>query len=247
MTNKYLAFFIFCGCFHRLALAQTAPAGPAPSAAVLALTQQYQAAFPVAEQLYNGPEYHDYSKRYLKSVGSQFFASAEKQPGTIYYNNRLFTGIELAYDVVLDQIVLKYPLNPLELQLINERVGGFTLGDHRFIRLVADSDNSVVSTGYYEVLADNGVQFLARRKKRLHQQVSQGRTVAEFLTIDELFIKKGQTYYRVGSKGSATRPFADRSKEIQKYVRDNKLKFDKKSREASITQLTQYYSTLPPQ
>ncbi len=44
-------------------------------AAVVAAQQQYTAAFVGPPQLYNGPEYVDYAKRYHAQIGHQFFSS----------------------------------------------------------------------------------------------------------------------------------------------------------------------------
>jgi hypothetical protein len=212
------------------------------------LGQQYKDAFAEHPQLYNGPEYVDYTKRYYKSVGHQFFMSPKKQSGSVYYNNHHFSDVELAYDLVYDQVVLQHASSSFDLRLINENVRYFYVGSHLFTRLVADSTNArIIRTGFYEVLADSSVQFLARRSKRMQERVDQSHVNLEFIPTDRLFIKKDGIFYPVSKKGSVTRLFADHSKEIQKYIQDNKLKFKKVNREKDIAQLTRYYNRLRPQ
>ncbi|WP_324673142.1 hypothetical protein [Hymenobacter sp. GOD-10R] len=210
--------------------------------------QKDQRTVDASPQLYNGPEYIDYAQRYQVRNGHQFFLLPDKQPGSVYYNDHSFAGLSMQYDVVLGQLVLQHVTSPLSLHLINEHVRSFTLAGHHFIRLVTDSSASaVVQTGYYEVLVDSTVQLLAKRVKQLHEKINQNRIEAEFLPTDKLFIRKAGVYYSVNKKRSVTQVFSDRSKEVQKYIQDNKLKFKKARREADIVQLTRYYAGLSPQ
>lgn len=222
----------------------TAIAAGELTAAVATAQRQYTASFAAHPQLFNGPEYLDYAKPYHKRTGHQFFAVPEKQPGSVHYNGHLFAGLLLAYDVVLDQVVLSPPSSPLTLRLINENVRAFDLNGHHFIRLVADSSTGkTMRTGYYEVLFDSTVQVLAKRTKRLQEQVAQSVINVEFIAKDELFFKKNGIYSPVSRK-SAMRLFADRNKEMQDYLKAQKLSFKKAQLEATVVQLASYYCSL---
>ncbi|HEX8348729.1 MAG TPA: hypothetical protein VF598_02090 [Hymenobacter sp.] len=233
----------------RQALSQTAAAEAQLASAVDLVRKQYKNSFIAHPQLFNGPEYRDYAQRYQKCVGHQFFLSSDKQSGSVYYNDYHFTDVKLLYDVVLDQIVLQHATSPLYFKLINDNVQNFFVGKHYFTRLIADSSaTGLTRTGFYEVLVDNSVvQLLARREKQMQEKLEQQTITLEFLTADKLFIKKAGVYYPANKKRSVTRLFADRSKEVQKYIQDNKLKFKKDRRETDIVQLTRYYGSLAPQ
>jgi len=210
--------------------------------------KQYKDAFPVDPQLYNGPEYLDYAKRYKVQTGHQFFLTSDKQNGSVYYNDHYFTGLQLLYDVVYDQIVLQHATSPLSLKLVNENVRDFTIAGHRFVRLVTDSTASpLIRTGFYEVLVDSTIQLIAKRAKQIEEKVEQNNVNAIFTPIDKLFIRKAGVYYAVSKKRPLLRLFADHSKEVQKYIQDNKLKFKKARREDTIIRLTRYYAGLVPQ
>jgi hypothetical protein len=218
------------------------------AASVEALQQQYARTFVGHPQLINGPEYGDYTLQYHQRLGHQFFLAPAMQPGTVHYNGHYFNNLRLSYDVVFDQVVLRQPTSPLTLRLINEKVRSFSIGDHRFVRLIADSSaGDVIRTGYYEVLAEGRAQVLAKRAKRMAPQVT-GRFIdVEFTPVDRLLLQKGGTYYAIGKKGAVLRLLADRSKEVQRYVQDQKLRFNKRRFEASVVQLARYYNSLPPQ
>jgi len=221
---------------------------PALASARQHLQQQYAEAFPGLPQLYSGPEYADYTRRYHARIGHQFYGAPEPQAGSVDYNGYHYTNLRLAYDVVRDQLLLPQPSSPLLLQLVDERVNGFRLGDHRFVRLVADSASAdVLTTGYYEVLVDSACQVLARRSKRMQQKIVDGSIDVKFTPADKLLVKKGGRYYAVTKKSAALRLFADRSKEMQQYAQAQRLSFKKDRLEASVVQLARYYNRLSGQ
>ncbi|MCC2546000.1 hypothetical protein LJY25_06050 [Hymenobacter sp. BT175] len=233
---------------NSLALAQKTTPEAALATSAEAIQQQYTNSFVSHPQLYNGPEYVDYSRRYHTRTGHQFFLTPERQPGNVYYNDLHFTAVPLAYDVVRDQVVLKHPTSPLTLHLINENVRSFTLNDHRFVRLVADSaSRRVLRTGYYEVLAEGRVQVLAKRAKRQQEKINQNYVDVEFISIDRLYLQRAGRYYAISRKGAAMRLFADKAPEMQKFIRDRQLKFSSTYFEASLVELARHYNMLTAQ
>jgi hypothetical protein len=248
MKTLLFPFLILLGLLLPGPAAQAQVIAPLIDVATAAAQQQYVNAFVSHPELYNGPEYTDYAKAYHARTGHQYFLAPEKQPGSVAYNQHTFNDIVLSYDLVRDQVVLSPPQSPLTLRLINEKVASFTVGSHRFTRLAADSvSRSVIRTGYYEVLVDSTVQVLAKRSKRMQERISQTFIDVEFTTVDRLFIQKAGRYYPVASKSSVMTLFADHNKELQRYLQEHKLRFNKAQREASIVQLAAYYNSLPRQ
>ncbi|MBF9223753.1 hypothetical protein [Hymenobacter ruricola] len=230
------------------ATAQTTAAPlPAPVLqSVAAVRQQYAASFTGHPELFNGPEYVDYSRRYHERTGHQFFLTPEAMPGSVQYNGQYFGNQQLTYDVVLDQVVLRHPTNPLLLRLLNERVESFIIDGHRFVRVVADSTTgNAIRTGYFEVLAEGRAQLLARRSKRMQEHILQQQLDVEFVSTERLFLRKAGVFYPIKSKGAALRVFADKSKDVQQYLQSHKLGFKKQQLEASVQQLATYYNGLP--
>lgn len=250
MNFLRIAVAVCCYLLVRGPVAFGQSVGPARelSAAVAAAQQQYARALVPHPKLVNGPEYVDYAKRYAVRIGHQFFEWPEVQAGSVYYDEHLFSEVRLAYDIVLDQVVLMPPNSPLLLRLLNEQVRAFSMQGHRFVRLVADSASAkVIRTGFYEVLLDSGaVQVLAKRTKHLQEHINQRIVEAEFSEADKVVLKKNGRYYAIGSKASAVRPFADRAREMQPFLQAHKLRFGRAQREASAVQLAVYYSGLPP-
>lgn len=215
-------------------------------AAAEALRREYTAESVNYPYLYNGPEYADYIRKYHTLTGHPFFLKPEMMPGTANYNDREFGSVRLQYDLVLDQVVLSQPGNPLKLRFIDEKVRAFSVDGHQFVRLATDSTNAdIIRTGYYELLADGPVQVLAKRSKTMYEHLNKPYIDASFTQTDRLFMQKAGRYYYVRSKGTAVRLFANHGKEVQQYLKEHRLSFSKANRESSLVELTRYCNGLP--
>ncbi|MBG8554297.1 hypothetical protein [Hymenobacter guriensis] len=217
----------------------------AVTAAISSLSQRYSDGLRYESRLYNGPEYVSTVRSYIK--GHAFLASADPQPATVEYGGAMYTGIALRYDLLRDLLVVKAPLGALDMQLVSERVTRFTLDDRQFVRLVVDSASaSPVRTGFYEVLLDGPVQVLAARRKNMQQRSTATGMEGEITQKDSYFIGKGTRYYGVDNAKTVLVLFPQNKAALRKYIRTEKLKFGKTSREASLVELARYQATLPP-
>lgn len=250
LPGSRLLIAALLGLGSRAVLAQTlAPAAPKATYATPvppAVRQLYAAADPVPALLYSGPEYVDYAMRYGARVGHQFFLVPEPQPGSVVYNQQPFDNLLLRYDVVLGQLVLNQPTSPLTLRLVNEKLARFTVDGHRFERLQADSTAGLLTTGFYEVLADGPVRLLVRRAKRLQERIENRMVKAEFIPTDRLYAYKQGRYYALNSKSAVLQLLADREPEVRAYQRQHKLKLRRKLFENVTWALITYYNQLPP-
>jgi len=225
------------------ALAQ--PAAAADSGAVASLRQHQQRALGYESGLYNGPEYVNYVKRYVK--GHQFFESAEARLAQVDYSGASYTAVLLRYDLVRDQLVIKAPLGALDMHLVSEQVAGFTLDGHRFIRLAAsDNDGLPLRAGFYDLLLDGPMPVLAARRKTLLEESTPRGQEGEITQENELFVYKNQHYYPVSSAGSVLRLFPGHRAALRHYLRAQGLRFRKKSREAAVVALVRQATTLQP-
>lgn len=216
--------------------------------AIAVAQQRYTATFVAQPLLYDGPEYIDYANRYPTHTGHQYYTTSVPQTGTVFYNNHYFSAVPLLYDAVLDQVVLPLLQGPYMLRLQNEHVRDFTLGQHRFVRLVADSTAAgTMRTGFYEVLADGQVQLLARRTKRFKEDLNQRFVEATFTVIDKYFLSKEGRYYAISRKGPLLKLLADHDKALLATLKAQTLSFDKLRFEAALVQLVTYYNGLPLQ
>jgi hypothetical protein len=192
--------------------------------------------------LYNGSEYvrTDY-----RIKGDAWFGSDLLQAGSINYDNVLYQKVNLAYDIVHDEIVTnKYQQN-FRIKLVSEKVAYFSLPGHFFVRIVQDSMNKqIITTGFYDLLYNGRLKLFAKRIKLIKQKT----TVDEadqlwFEERDLYYIEKDNRYYAVQSKALLFDVLRDRKKDVQKYLRKNKIKF-RKNPELTILKAVAYYDQL---
>jgi hypothetical protein len=213
-------------------------------AAVATASQLYVKQVQPESVLFNGPEY--VNRTLSSTIGHQFFLNAEPQLGDITYRGAQFKGVLLSYDLALGQVVLTYPGPPVTITLVPEQVTNFSLGDHSFVRLLADSAaKSAAPTGFYEVLLPGPVSLLAHRTKRLEETTVQQSLKLEFRQNDQLFVRTASTVAPANNLKEVLALLPSHKAEVQRYARRQKLRFSTAQRENSALKTLQYYYSLP--
>ncbi|TGD79404.1 hypothetical protein [Hymenobacter wooponensis] len=203
--------------------------------------QQHTGGATINSRLYNGPEYIFYNKYYRNNVGHQFFNIPEEKPGEVEYDGRYFTNIPLLYDTHLDQVVLTHPTSSLKFRLVNEKVQSFKLQGHTFVRLIAQPvTKPIITTGFYDLLFDKGLQVYAKWEKEMKTKAEQNAVHAIFTEHTNYYAFKDNNYYHINSINDLADLFPENKSDIQKYARSNKLKFNKANRATTLIKLAQY-------
>ncbi|CCH51338.1 hypothetical protein BN8_00256 [Fibrisoma limi BUZ 3] len=211
----------------------------------LAATQAvrvYERAFPDKPHLNNGTEYIRYDYRI---TGHPYFLTDSTLTGYIQYNDVRYHDVAMRHDIVRDEVLIDQIDKLFRIRLHSERVDSFSLGPHRFIRLVADSlSNNGIRTGFYQVLYDGSVRLLAKRVKTIHEDISSGKYKANFEENDRFFVQTNDgTYHEIKSQQSLFGLFPDQEKTLRRYLRTNGIKF-RKQRELAITGVVKQYDAL---
>ena len=221
------------------------PAADTSQTALASLQQRYTTTQGYNLRLYNGPEYVNYMRRYVK--GHQFFGTDELRPATIDYDGATYLNIPLRYDLVRGQVVLKAPLGALDLRLVNEHLTRFTLAGHTFVRLQPPADNGLpAATGFYDLLLDGPTPVLVARSKKVLESMTPEGASGEVVERNEVFIGKAGRYYPVSKASAVLRLFPENKAVLRKYAKDKGLKFNPQYRENSILELVRYQRTLAP-
>jgi len=229
-------------CLARSASAQAAFAA---DSAVTRAQQAYTAALGTQSVLYDGAEYVDYTSPGTR--GHQFFGGPEVQVGNVTYRGGTFLQVPLRYDIVRDQPVLLYPGQAAALMLVPAKVANFSLGSHRFVRVVRDSTvASDLPTGFYELLADGPVRLLARHQKRVAQTIISQNLALEYRQTDAVYLRTATTTAEVSDLKELVALLPDHQAEVQHYAKQQRLSFAPANRAASAEQALTYYYSLRP-
>jgi hypothetical protein len=244
-----LLYRVGCGLVLGLASAGVAAAqAPADSsalaAAVAAAGQVYNRTVRPESLLFNGPEYVDYVQP--GTISHPFFLADAPQLGSVVYRGGAFGAVSLRYDLALGQVVASYPGQAAAFTLVPGELSAFTLGSHRFVRLVADSaGRALLPTGYYELLLGGPVRLLASHAKKIHQAYVQQALRLEYLQTDKLYVRTARTTAEVSSLKTLLAALPAHQDELHRYARQHKLGFSAAQQQASALEVLRYYYTLP--
>jgi hypothetical protein len=199
----------------------------------------YTKAIGVNAHLYTGSEYVDYDHT---MTGNPYFASLYFTNGAIVYDDILYKNVQMFYDILNDDVVLKN-YNDTALLLPKEKVSSFSFAGHNFIKIIPDSATAEIKPGYYEVLYNGNTKLFAKRKKEITEKIQIQYYEALFTEHDQYYILKNDVFYQVGDKNGALNVMKDRKKELSKFIHQEKLKF-RKNFESSLLKTVAYYNGL---
>jgi hypothetical protein len=190
--------------------------------------------------LYNGSEYIDYDHR-IK--GNPYFAGYGYYTGSIIYDGILYDSIEMMYDILNDNIIIKN-YNDTALLLVQEKISAFNTGGHNFIRLQTDTAlKEFKINGFYDVLYNGNTKLFARYKKFVTEKITTQYSESSYTEKDEYFILKNETFYAVNDKKSVLNVLKDHKAELQKYIRQQKIRF-RKNPAGAMAKTIAYYDSL---
>ncbi|QIP16915.1 hypothetical protein G8759_31895 [Spirosoma aureum] len=236
----YKTFFLLYLFLIKNAVGQTASSDSSfLSSAQNQAVQLYENALKEKTHLYNGHEYFQHDRRIQIHP---YFATDSLRSGAVSYNGLQYQNELMLYDIVRDELAIHMPGNIFRIRPHSQQINFFSLGTHEFIRIVGDSAAGV-RTGFYELIHKGRVQFLAKRIKTIHEDISGGVYKADYLAKDRYFILKDGIYHEVRKKRSVLALFPDQVAPLRKYLRTSKIKFNEQ-REQAIMALVEQYEKL---
>jgi hypothetical protein len=188
--------------------------------------------------LYNGSLYPGYPFHFKN--GSPFFNSNKLDTGSVIYDDILYENLPLLYDNLKDVVIIDD--NGSQIQLNSKKISEFTLPGHHFIRLGKnDMNNSrIINTGFYEILYNGYNSVLKRVIKTIEDDLSSGEVVERVIhQSDYYYFKKDNAIYPAENKKDITAIFSDRKKEVQQFIRKNKLNL-RKDKENVLLRIASY-------
>jgi hypothetical protein len=195
--------------------------------------------------LYNGPEYYFYDPIYK---GNAYFLDVNAfTKGSVFYYGVLYTDVPMIYDLYSDQLVVLLYNHFSKFSLIKERVGYFDFLDHHFVNINADSlsnNPGNLKSGFYDEIYKGKSAVLVKRSKSI--QTNTGGTLGAesyFSPAKDFFLRKGNGYYSFGGQGSLLDILKDKKKEIEQFIKTNKIKY-RRDPEDAMVKIVSYYDHL---
>lgn len=190
--------------------------------------------------LYSGSEYIDFDHRI---TGNPFFQDTYFTSGSIVYDGILYKDVQLFYDVLHDDVIIKN-YDGTAILLPGEKVEAFSLLGHQFVNSKADSNtSSFKSLGFYDELYNGKMKLFAKRSKAIVEKITTQYSESDYTKKDEYYILKNDVLYAVNDKNTVLDLMKDKKSEVVKFMHQSKIKF-KKNPEAAMIKMVAYYDSL---
>ncbi|MBO9200179.1 MULTISPECIES: hypothetical protein [Niastella] len=191
-------------------------------------------------RLYNGFEHLGYSS---KIKGHAYFLQRELSTGTLVYDGLEFANVSMLYDQLKDQVVIQHHNGFSKVGLISEKVQSFTLLDHHFILLKADSaSGSPIITGFYDEAYTGNTKVLVKRGKVIEETIKD-EVEREFIQTNAVFIKQEGRFYYIKNYKTLLTVLKNKAPQVKQYLRKNRIKF-RKNPENAIVKAAAYYDLI---
>jgi hypothetical protein len=192
--------------------------------------------------LYNGLDYPEYVA--LMPGVHPFFISNQMTDGSILYGGQTYENVGLRYDICHDKVVVEHYYNHSILELVSERITGFTLHGHRFIHLTPNKKNNL-KDGFYDLLYDGPSRVIARHEKVLEEIKGGQRVRYQFKDNTRFYVLKDGSFSMVYSKASLLKALNKHKSELRNFPGSEQIRF-RKDRGKAIAAMARYYDTLNP-
>ncbi len=202
-----------------------------------ALAVYYQSAGDQS-RLFNGTGYTGYP--FVFAEGSPFFLTDKGLKGSILYDKVEYQDVDLLYDELMGAVIVQDENH--RIQLSNDRISGFTMGNYPFVRIVHDSlSNSTPATGYYNILYEGKLSVLKKQIKTIRLVYSFSQELTRVIDLKTIYyFRNNNAYSPINDQKELLNFFPQRKKEIQHYIKTNKLNF-KKDPDNLLVKVAVYY------
>jgi len=190
--------------------------------------------------LYNGSEYDEYNFNFQE--GSPYFGFKDSVSGSIIYDGVLYENIFMKFDELRDLLVIWY--NNDAVQLLNEKIDGFNIQNHSFIRIQKFDPKEMLTPGFYEQLYKGKTAVLKKTVKTLQQRTDITEGILRFIVQKNYYyVRTPNGYVQVSGKNDIGKALKNHSKEKEDFINSRKLDF-KQNPEGFLVDVAAYYDTL---
>lgn len=236
--SKWITTYVACIAFLPTH-AQTPVADTAFYHEVLqTAVKNYRAAAGNNLLLYKGAEYTAY---YPGTAGNPFFLSDSLQWGTVCYDGIVYPDLQLKYDLVSNELLLKGPENLL-IKLAPGKIDSFSINGHSFVKLQEDSSQQTLPTDFYERLYAGKVTAWLKQRKQSARTFNP-EDPDRFAEYDTYYLEQGGRYAAVPDEKSLVNFFGDQRSAVKKYLHKEGYHF-KHDPGGTVVKAAAYYNGL---
>ena len=193
--------------------------------------------------LVNGWKYYP---EHYNAKGNPYFMDEEWMIGRVSIQGKSFKHVELLYDVVNDELILRQMLNNGSLVFVmlnKDFISSFTLTDHHFVHS-KELESPALKSGFYEMVYDGELRFIIRYDKAFVNQYTAQSPHGSFSNQRAAnYILNNGRVTRISSKRSLLNYFSAHKKQIRSFLREHRINYKKASTD-ELHQLMTYCDQL---
>ncbi|NLA15425.1 MAG: hypothetical protein GX877_02670 [Bacteroidales bacterium] len=194
--------------------------------------------------LYNGKIPPAYKQIY---EGTYYLTSDVFYKGTVRYNGKFYTDVLLNLNAHLDELYIRMPQYYTSSILLKNHVSSFSLEGMEFIHITKEEWPGAPEEGYYQILySGKEISILKKNEKKMKSKAAEIEAKAShyFSESIDYYVLRDGIFYPFKGKLSFLRILRDKRSVLNRYIRENKLKFSKEVKDASITLCAEKYEKI---
>jgi hypothetical protein len=208
------------------------------SKATQQLSNLYEKEMGSNTQLYNGKEY---LRQGEKTRGFAFFETDTLTEGSVFYDGKLYSGIDLQYDLANQQVVISNYAKTGLIKLVNEKINYFIIQGHTFFHLNPGTEDA--SEGFYDRRSDGLAKIFVKREKRLLFSGTAGENQPVYSPLEKYFLQINNHFYKISGEKSLLLLLKDRREQLKKFGKENNIRF-RRDPEDAMVKTAEYYNQI---
>lgn len=180
--------------------------------------------------IYNGIEYE---KKYRTlDESNEFYLTSQFIKGNIIYDAQPYYNIDLKYDVLDDDLIVKLP-DPYKgnsiIRLLKDKVKSFYILEKQFVRLENNQKNTLddLSSGFYQLLYEsNTLGIYKKHIKNRTEKTDREYIYYTFKDINDYYLSYNNNFKKVKFKRDFVKIFPKQKNNINIFFKNNKAMYN---------------------
>ena len=186
--------------------------------------------------LFNGKQHMGYPPNF---IGIPYFKTTEWLPGSVVYSGVFYDDLQLKYDLVSNQLVVKYPNGYTAVSLFTPRVEQFTIGEYKFFQVF--NDKALLPPGVYQEMQKGRMKLYANRSKIIEEMVTGSGVERKFLDKNGFYVVLDGVAYQIRKQKTIMDLLGDKKSAVKAHLKSLGIKF-RGNQEAAINEIVKFYN-----
>lgn len=162
--------------------------------------------------------------------GTYYAFSEEFEKGDLYYNGKIYHGVEMNLNSHLDELYVKVPESGRAVMLNKGFINKFSLGKKNFFLMDKRDEKGAPQPGFYEIVYDGKAKLYKKIRKVISEKVGSSlNTVTKsnierkFELIQTYYLFKAGEWHKIPRRNSLLMQYREKRLEIRRFIRKNSL------------------------